>query len=54
MCRRAIEKVLSLPVDQRSDFRNRLEEIMTSSSDIGWGYHDELRYDFYDAFLEGE
>lgn len=54
MYRRTIEKVLSLPTKQRPDFRKRLEYIMTSSSDIGWGYHDELRYDFYDAFLEDE
>lgn len=54
MYRRTIEKVLSLPPEQRSDFRNRLEEIMTSSSNIGWGYHDELRHDFYEAFPEDE
>ena len=54
MYRRTIEKVLGLPVDQRSDFRKRLEDIMTSSSDIGWGYHDELRYDFYEAFPDDE
>jgi hypothetical protein len=54
MYKRTIEKVLSLPVDQCSDFRERLEDIMTSSSDIGWGYHDELRYDFYEAFPDDE
>ncbi|MBI5572912.1 MAG: hypothetical protein HY914_23415 [Desulfomonile tiedjei] len=54
MYKRTIEKMLSLPVEQRSDFRNRLEEIMTSSSNIGWGYHDELLHDFYEAFPEEE
>lgn len=54
MYRRAIEKVLSLPVEQRGDFRERLEEIMTSSSGIGWGYHDELCNDFYEAFPEDD
>jgi hypothetical protein len=54
MYRRTIEKVLSLPTKQRRDFRKRLEYIMTSSSNIGWGYHDELRYDFYDAFPDDE
>lgn len=54
MYKRAIEKVLSLPLDQRDDFRERLEEIMTSSGGIGWGYHDELCHDFYEAFPEDE
>ncbi len=54
MYRRTIEKVLGLSVEQRYDFRERLEEIMTSSGSIGWGYHDELRQDFYEAFPENE
>ncbi len=54
MYKRAIAKVLSLPAEQRDEFRDRLEEIMTSSSGIGWGYHDELRHDFCEAFPEDE
>jgi hypothetical protein len=54
MYKRAIEKVLSLPTGQSGEFRDRLEEIMMSSSGIGWGYHDELRNDFYEAFPEDE
>ena len=54
MYKRAIEKVLKLPAEQRGEFRDRLEEIMTSSSGIGWGYHDELRQDFDEAFPEDE
>jgi hypothetical protein len=54
MYKRTIEKVLSLPLEQRDDFRERLEEIMTSSGGIGWGYHDELCQDFYKAFPESE
>jgi len=50
MYRRAIEKVLSLPEDQRTGFRKRLEAIMTSSSHIGWGYHDTLCDDYHEAF----
>jgi hypothetical protein len=50
MYKRAIEKVLSLPDEQRGEFRHRLEQIMTSSDGIGWGYHDQLRHDFYAAF----
>lgn len=52
MYKRAIGKVLSLPAEERGEFRDRLEEIMTSSSGIGWGYHDELCHDFYEAFPE--
>jgi len=42
MYQRAIRSVLSLPEEQRSEFQERLEKIMTSSSGIGWGYHDML------------
>ena len=52
MYRRAIDKVLALPEPERDEFRSRLEAIMTSSSNIGWGYHDALCDDYYDAFPE--
>ncbi len=54
MYRRAIEKVLNLPEGQRNDFKKRLEAIVTSSVNIGWGYHDMLRQDYYDAFADDE
>lgn len=54
MYRRAIQKILSLPEEQQSVFRVRLEQIMTSSSGIGWGYHDMISDDYYDAFPEEE
>jgi hypothetical protein len=54
MYRRAIDKVLSLPEEQRIEFKDRLEAIMTSSSGIGWGYHDMLSDDYYEAFPEDE
>ena len=54
MYRRAIDKVLSLPEEQRSEFKDRLEAIMSSSSDIGWGYHDMLSDDYDEAFPEDE
>jgi hypothetical protein len=54
MYRRAIEKVLHLPEGQQDEFKERLKAIMTSSANIGWGYHDSLRQDYYDAFAEGE
>jgi len=52
MYRRAIDKVLLLPEEQRNDFKDRLETIMTSASGIGWGYYDALCDDFYTAFPE--
>ena len=54
MYRRVIEKVCSLPEEQRDAFKERLEAIMTSSADIGWGYHDTLCDDYYSAFPEDE
>jgi hypothetical protein len=54
MYRRAIDKVLSLPEEQRDEFQGRLEAIMTSSSNIGWGYHDTLCDDYYEAFPEDQ
>jgi hypothetical protein len=50
MYRRAIDKVLTLPEERQDEFKGRLEAIMTSSSKIGWGYHDMLCDDYYDAF----
>ncbi len=54
MYQRAIGKVLALPEEQRSEFKDRLEAIMSSSSDVGWGYHDMLSDDYYEAFPEYE
>ena len=44
--------VLSLPEVQQGVFQDRLEKIMASSSNIGWGYHDMLYQDYYSAFPE--
>lgn len=52
MYRRAMEKVRSLPAVHRDAFKERLEAIMRSSADIGWGYHDGLRETYYSAFPE--
>jgi len=54
MYRRAIEKVLSLPKEKQYEFQDRLKDIMTSSSNIGWGYHDVLSFDYHNAFPEEE
>ena len=52
MYKQAIDKVLSLPAKQQREFKRRLKEIMTSSSGIGWGYHDTLADDYFRAFPE--
>lgn len=52
MYQRAIKNVLSLPELKRAGFRDRLEQIMTSASGIGWGYYDMLYDDYYSAFPE--
>ncbi|EAQ74228.1 hypothetical protein WH5701_06341 [Synechococcus sp. WH 5701] len=52
MYRRAIKKVCYLPDASRDAFKVRLEAIMRSSAHIGWGYHDELRADYFRAFPE--
>ncbi|WP_073379053.1 hypothetical protein [Desulfofustis glycolicus] len=52
MYRRVIKKVLRLPEEQKDGYKGRLKEIMTSSSGIGWGYHDMLADDYYSAFPE--
>ena len=50
MYRKAIESALSLSAPQRDKLRIRLKRIMDSSKDLGWGYHDQLREDYYEAF----
>jgi hypothetical protein len=54
MYERTIERVLSLPEEVQGTFRERLEEIMNSASGIGWGYHDGLCHDFYEAFPDDD
>jgi len=54
MYREAINTILSLPQEQRGNFKERLRIIMESAKDIGWGYYDELREDYYEAFPEDD
>ena len=51
---RAVRRVLELPGPDQEAFRRRLEEIVNSSSDIGWGYHDGLCDEYYGAFPDAE
>jgi len=52
MARRAVETIGSLPVVFREPFRERLAEVVGSSSGIGWGYHDDLKEIYAAAFPE--
>jgi len=49
---RALDRVLKLPEQTQQSFRERLHRIMTSSSGVGWGYHDALCDMYEDAFSE--
>ncbi|MCX5854811.1 MAG: hypothetical protein NTZ24_09670 [Deltaproteobacteria bacterium] len=50
----AIKKVLTLPDNEQGNFRKRLKKIMLSSNGIGWGYHDGLCDEYYEAFEDEE
>ncbi|MCX5855597.1 MAG: hypothetical protein NTZ24_13685, partial [Deltaproteobacteria bacterium] len=50
----AIKKVLTLPGNEQGNFRKRLKKIMLSSNGIGWGYHDGLCDEYYEAFKDEE
>ena len=54
MYRQTIKKVLTLTEERQDEFKERLEAIMASSSNIGWGYHDMLCDDYYGAFPEDD
>jgi hypothetical protein len=54
MYARAINKVLSLPKEEQNEFRKRLKTIMVTSDKIGWGYHDGLCDQYYEAFPEDD
>ena len=52
MARRAAEVICNLPVNLQEPFRERLGEVVRSSSGIGWGYHDDLADIYAAAFLD--
>mgnify|MGYP006290437907 CR=1 FL=1 len=54
MGRRAVQAISSLPKELQDPFRERLTEIVRSSSGIGWGYLDELAEIYDDAFPDGD
>jgi hypothetical protein len=54
MYERAIKKILSLPDEEQHEFRERLRTITVTSDGIGWGYHDGLCEQYYQAFPEDD
>ncbi len=54
MYEEAVETVLELPPEDQYEFIVRLYDIITSVSDIGWGYPDELHDIFYNAFTDDD
>jgi hypothetical protein len=53
MATRAAETICVLPQELQQPFRDRLAEIVRSSSGVGWGYHDELAQLYVAAFPDG-
>lgn len=54
MGRSAVQTICSLPKELQEPFRERLAEIVSSSSGIGWGYHDEMAEIYSAAFPDGD
>ncbi len=52
MYAKAIDTILSLPEKDILSFKDRLEDILDSTSGIGWGYHEELTHIYYEKFSD--
>ena len=52
MYEKAIKLLLTLDEATIDDFYDRFEDLVTSTSDIGWGFHDTLGGIFSEAFPE--
>lgn len=52
MYEKAIKLLLTLDETTIDEYHNRFEELVTSTRDIGWGFHDTLNGIFYEAFPE--
>ena len=52
MYEKAIKLLLTLDEATIDDFYDRFEDLVTSTRDIGWGFHDTLGDIFYEAFPE--
>lgn len=52
MYEKAIKLLLTLDEATIDDFYDRFEDLVTSTRNIGWGFHDTLGDIFYEAFPE--
>jgi len=52
MFEKAIKLLLTLDEATIDDFYDRFEDLVTSTRNIGWGFHDTLGDIFYEAFPE--
>jgi hypothetical protein len=52
MYKKAIDLLLTFDEETVDAYYNRFEKLVTSTKDIGWGYHDSLGDIFYEAFPE--
>lgn len=52
MYEKAIKLLLTLDEKTVDEYYDRFEELMTSTNNIGWGFHDMLSEIFYEAFPE--
>jgi hypothetical protein len=50
MFEKAIKLLLTLDEATIDEYYNRFEELVDSTTDIGWGFHDTLSEIFYEAF----
>ena len=49
---KALDLVLTMDEETIDGYYNRFEDLVTSTSNIGWGYHDALDEMFHNAFPE--
>lgn len=52
MYKKALDMLLTFDEATIYAYYNRFEKLVTSTKDIGWGYHDSLADMFYEAFHE--
>lgn len=51
---KALHLVLTMDKETIDEYYDRFEDLVTSTSNIGWGYHDALGEMFHNAFPEDE
>ena len=49
---KALDLVLTMDEETIDEYYNRFEDLVTSTCNIGWGYHDALEEMFHNAFPE--